>query len=597
MAAPFKVGAVLEFVNKAGAGIKAATKDLGGLEQAAKDIKKALFAGGVVMAGKAAYELGVLGAQSLRTKRAFAAISGGAFTAADNLDAMRRATRGAMSEQDMMASANQLLQMGLASNAAELENITTMATRLGSAMGKEAGPAVAEFSLMLANQSIPRLDTFGISAGKVRARMLELQRVTPSLTREMAFMTAVNEEGAEALDRLGEAAEDELLASERLEASWKDLTAMAGEMLAPAMAEVAATLTEVIKKVRTQKEELDTFIDVYGKAAIEAQVLKHGLWESADAAEEFNQMMAEAAERAEGVAAAVESGRSQIDGWSSAIFVTAEAATEAAGAMYELNTSAKTVATSFGEMEFDDEQLWKMAAASGASLDELGELAQVLGIATESEITNTLEGYKLIEMFGEGLISTEDLTTGFDDLAEATLADEEAAAAARIESEKLRDVMREGGEAAGELQEGTENAAGALLDFKDEIIPVNVETYDFGENIDWVNSILHDMAGEYTVTVHYQHTGTPPGAPPGAPMQAGTSFHRGGWALIGERGPELVALPRGSRVWPASAPQTRAAVNNRYNYGGDTVIINDRLASALYLESRRRRRIERVERM
>lgn len=80
-------------------------------------------------------------------------------------------------------------------------------------------------------------------------------------------------------------------------------------------------------------------------------------------------------------------------------------------------------------------------------------------------------------------------------------------------------------------------------------------------------------------------------------MQSGTGFHRGGWALIGERGPELVALPRGSRVWPTSAAQTRGAVNNRYNYGGDTVRINDRLAAALYLESRRRERVARVENM
>ena len=47
----------------------------------------------------------------------------------------------------------------------------------------------------------------------------------------------------------------------------------------------------------------------------------------------------------------------------------------------------------------------------------------------------------------------------------------------------------------------------------------------------------------------------------------------------------------------ADTLQARAAMGTQYSYGGDTVIINDRLATALYLESRRRRRIERVERM
>lgn len=40
---------------------------------------------------------------------------------------------------------------------------------------------------------------------------------------------------------------------------------------------------------------------------------------------------------------------------------------------------------------------------------------------------------------------------------------------------------------------------------------------------------------------------------PGFPAYAnGTDFHRGGMAIVGERGPEIVNLPRGSRVTPAN---------------------------------------------
>lgn len=35
------------------------------------------------------------------------------------------------------------------------------------------------------------------------------------------------------------------------------------------------------------------------------------------------------------------------------------------------------------------------------------------------------------------------------------------------------------------------------------------------------------------------------------PNALGTAYFRGGLALVGERGPEIVALPRGSRIWPA----------------------------------------------
>ncbi|MFH1745567.1 MAG: hypothetical protein ABIG44_00850, partial [Planctomycetota bacterium] len=76
-------------------------------------LKAGLTVGAAVAAAKAAFELSELGAQSLRTGRAFENISGGAEEANKRLEAMRTATRGAMSEMQMMGSANQLMQMGL----------------------------------------------------------------------------------------------------------------------------------------------------------------------------------------------------------------------------------------------------------------------------------------------------------------------------------------------------------------------------------------------------------------------------------------------------------------------------------------------------
>src|SRR5690606_13841588 len=41
----------------------------------------------------------------------------------------------------------------------------------------------------------------------------------------------------------------------------------------------------------------------------------------------------------------------------------------------------------------------------------------------------------------------------------------------------------------------------------------------------------------------------------------GTNFHPGGLALVGERGPELVSMPRGSRVYPnGQAPVQRVEI-------------------------------------
>src|SRR5690606_21561691 len=40
----------------------------------------------------------------------------------------------------------------------------------------------------------------------------------------------------------------------------------------------------------------------------------------------------------------------------------------------------------------------------------------------------------------------------------------------------------------------------------------------------------------------------------------GTNFHPGGLAMVGERGPELVSMPRGSRVFPNDALGGRQVV-------------------------------------
>lgn len=681
---------------KTGTGGKEAKKELTDLEKAAQSAGKMLKGYLTIQGAKAAWQLAELGAQSLRTKQAFAMISGGALNAADNLDAMKRATRGAMSEQAMMASANQLLQMGLASNAAELEQVTMMATRLGSAMGKSAGPAVEEFALMLANQSIPRLDTFGISASKVRARILELQAATPGLSREVAFMTATMEEGEVAMERLGEAVDDELLANERLIASMEDLKVVVGEELAPAMAELANATTDAISGFKQAQDEIERLKDRTSEAAVNTARWNDLLYEITGGIYGAKDSYAALEESVWGNILANEtlmgSENAMIDQMHDAIIAnealmgsenamigrTREVAVvseEAAGSMYELNASAKTVAGSFGEMEFDDEQLWKMALASGAEIEQLEALALHLGIATEAEIANTLEGYRLTEMFSAGALTAEqyaarisaletatiDAAGGFEGLGADALIAEKGLGAMQVAQEQavtaVRDMsakygeseadfaaaedarlgaiesareMKKAEEEATEMTEAfrdaEERAASEAVNLKDDIRELTVfgvqplseaaedaelktlglreemgvatdQAFEFGENISLVNDVLHMMEGEYTVVVHYESTGSAPGAHDVPGHQSGTAFHRGGLAIIGERGPELVALPRGSRVWPADSPQTRAAVNNRYNYGGDTIIINDRLAAALYMERRRHERIQRIERM
>jgi hypothetical protein len=88
-----------------------------------------------------------------------------------------------VSDAELMKSANQFLVMGLADSTEEASKFAEMATQLGRAMGKEAVPAMADFAAMLANQSIPRLDTFGISSGNVRQSIEAQMKANSELTR------------------------------------------------------------------------------------------------------------------------------------------------------------------------------------------------------------------------------------------------------------------------------------------------------------------------------------------------------------------------------------------------------------------------------
>lgn len=647
-----------------------ASKEIKKIEEDVKKFQSALKGAALIGAAKMTFELAKLGAQSARTRNAFVNISGGADEATERLDAMKRATRGALSEQNAMSAANRLMQMGLATNATELENVTNMAVKLGTAMGRTATASIEEFALLLANQSIPRLDTFGISAGKVRARIAELMAATPGLSRETAFMTATFEEGEEAMARLGDTVDDDMLAFERLEATTDDLIATIGEGLAPSLADAAeagnlllnwtndiqSTMVQHAQQVLMTADSYEEYATEIQRAAggrIPIFLLSEAQWELARSADAVNEAMGPIDDKLMRFIRSAED-----------VDIVVE---ETSDSLLDLSTSARTVAGSFDEMVFDDEQLWNLAMASGASVEALGILAQQLGIATDAEIQASLEGWRLIEAFGEGKITADQLATGFssletqaieaaggfvglgDDmsalkdnlfgtvdavdtfgsgLAAIPAVADEAGALMRNVPEEAEDAFVQAGDAIieswrnvpeevralasnasaatqAELEVAARNipevmgAAVADTDTKMAELPTaasaaaqgmndairEIDTApaveEIGELIDWTNKIPRDI----TINVQVKTTGD---LPPG--LQRGTPFWHGGMAWVGEGGPELVALPRGSRVFSAlqsqmmaGGPQTSISSNKTLEGNTFNTTVNDASAAALLL--------------
>jgi hypothetical protein len=182
-----------------------ASKTFSNLGGVAKAAGAAIVAAIGVKSVQAIADLVTTSAKLESTRNTFNNLAASIGTTADvMLGDMRIATRGMVADFDLITATNKFVSMSLASTSEEAATLAEMATQLGMAMGKDANPAMEAFALLLANQSIPRLDTFGISAGRVRTRIEELTRADSSLTHEQAFLTAVMEEGEIAMGRVGE---------------------------------------------------------------------------------------------------------------------------------------------------------------------------------------------------------------------------------------------------------------------------------------------------------------------------------------------------------------------------------------------------------
>jgi len=202
-----------------------AVKSLGKLDGVVEDLgdetgqlggKMTMLDGAMVAVGGMAVNMGMdmlrsipqmveLGVEAERAQTALEGYAGGALEAEIYTIAVAEAAGGAISELTAMENASKLLAMGLADSTGEAATLTEMAITLGASMGKGPQQAFEEFTLLLANQSKLRLDTFGISATEVTQRMEEMMEAEEGLDSQTAFLNATMEIGAQKLEQLGEA--------------------------------------------------------------------------------------------------------------------------------------------------------------------------------------------------------------------------------------------------------------------------------------------------------------------------------------------------------------------------------------------------------
>lgn len=339
---------------------------------------------------------------------------------------------------------------------------------------------------------------------------------------------------------------------------------MLGAVAAPAALAAAgiATLYTVSSKY---VESLDESARMFMEQEDAFRRMGKGATEAARAEYQLSKAAQEAGESASNLAdgwtgqysPALEHARQLTDGWATslgnatavlgpnteALGANAAAAGGAAEAQQGLATAASTVAAKFGEMTFDNEMLWNLAMASGASAEQLGVLAQQLGIATEAEVQNTIKAYELIEAYGAGAISAGQLRAGFEGLGAATAMATNQTNANIAANATLRETM---GGAAGVARDFTgalHATSKAAQGVSGDAGGAAASCRNLAGAANSAASAIRSIPSSHTFTLHY-NIDMPAGVAPG--LQHGTPY-------VPETG--LYLLHRGEAVVPANRAQ------------------------------------------
>jgi len=204
-----RLQAIIDFVYK-GDGVNQATSALGKLGQTGKSIGEAWGAIAtplnqtiqifqqVGQAAQQAYEFVAEGTQLARAEQQFTALAGSIGSTADALlGDLKTATRGTISDFELMKSATSIMSLGLADTSEETVRLASLVGKLGWDMN--------QVTLTLANQSTMRLDALGLSVSDVTNRVDALKEA--GYSADQAFKFAILEAGEEKVKLLGDAAD------------------------------------------------------------------------------------------------------------------------------------------------------------------------------------------------------------------------------------------------------------------------------------------------------------------------------------------------------------------------------------------------------
>lgn len=193
-----------------------------------------------------------LGADIQTLRNSFEAMATAAGRADLSLELLREATRGAVSDVDLLTSANKFMALNLPVD--QMETLMGSAIQLGRAMGLNAAQSVNDLSVALGRNSPLVLDNFGVSLKLMQAQELladRLGKTVDGLTdveKASAFQIIAIEKIQEKAATLAGTTSEATLAQDRFAASIINLKSSIGEALAP-LSSMAPAFTAMLPAI------------------------------------------------------------------------------------------------------------------------------------------------------------------------------------------------------------------------------------------------------------------------------------------------------------------------------------------------------------
>lgn len=226
-------------------------------------IAAGIVAGLALVTAKFANEFGNYGQIVMQTERRFTAFTGSSARATAALRAMQEATEYGLSAMDAMQTTSLLLSMGLADTGEKAAEIARAAVMLGPAW-RGATENIRDFTMLLGNQSVRRLDQFGLSISEVKSRQKELMEL--GLASDLAFTNSVLEASEKRMKALASAGVVAATGAQQLQSAWADLRKEISKPFAGPVSDIESWLAKQIRDLLNPKSPIENARDMLIRA-------------------------------------------------------------------------------------------------------------------------------------------------------------------------------------------------------------------------------------------------------------------------------------------------------------------------------------------